>query len=188
VIDETYRDFLNADYGAPHDLFADAAWQQNVVSLYSFSKAYCVPGHRVGAIIGGHAILDEIGKVIDCVQICAPRAAQHALAWAIPNTTEWRAANTSEIEYRARAFKTAMTKITGWRLDSIGAYFAYVAHPFSDIPVKHVAERLAEERGVRALPGPSFGPSQNTHLRLAFANVSADAIAELPARLAGFKP
>ncbi len=188
VVDETYRDFLNADYGTPHDLFATNSWQDHVLSLYSFSKTYCVPGHRVGAIIGGRAILDEIGKVIDCVQICAPRAAQHALAWAIPSTSAWRAANTREIEHRAQAFKEAMIKINGWRLDSIGAYFAYVAHPFTDVPVRRVAERLAQERGVLALPGPYFGPNQETHLRVAFANVAADAIAELPARLAGFEP
>ena len=126
--------------------------------------------------------------MIDCVQICAPRAAQHALAWAIPNTTEWRAANTREIEQRAKAFTSAMTKINGWRLDSIGAYFAYVAHPFSDTPVRRVAERLAEERGVLALPGPYFGPHQETHLRVAFANVSVDAIEALPTRLLGFTP
>lgn len=188
VIDETYRDFLNATYGAPHELFSAPAWQGNVLSLYSFSKTYCVPGHRVGAIVGGRSILDEIGKVIDCVQICAPRAAQHALAWAIPNTTEWRAANTREIEQRAKAFTSAMTKINGWRLDSIGAYFAYVAHPFSDTPVRRVAERLAEERGVLALPGPYFGPHQETHLRVAFANVGVDAIETLPTRLLGFTP
>lgn len=188
VIDETYRDFLNATHGAPHELFSAPAWQGNVLSLYSFSKTYCVPGHRVGAIIGGRSILDEIGKVIDCVQICAPRAAQHALAWAIPNTTEWRAANTREIEQRAKAFTSAMTKINGWRLDSIGAYFAYVAHPFSDTPVRRVAERLAEERGVLALPGPYFGPHQETHLRVAFANVGVDAIETLPTRLLGFTP
>lgn len=188
VIDETYRDFLNATHGAPHELFSAPAWQGNVLSLYSFSKTYCVPGHRVGAIVGGRSILDEIGKVIDCVQICAPRAAQHALAWAIPNTTEWRAANTREIEQRAKAFTSAMTKINGWRLDSIGAYFAYVAHPFSDTPVRRVAERLAEERGVLALPGPYFGPHQETHLRVAFANVGVDAIETLPTRLLGFTP
>jgi aspartate/methionine/tyrosine aminotransferase len=188
VIDETYRDFLNATHGAPHELFSAPAWQGNMLSLYSFSKTYCVPGHRVGAIIGGRSILDEIGKVIDCVQICAPRAAQHALAWAIPNTTEWRAANTREIEQRAKAFTSAMTKINGWRLDSIGAYFAYVAHPFSDTPVRRVAERLAEERGVLALPGPYFGPHQETHLRVAFANVGVDAIETLPTRLLGFTP
>lgn len=188
VVDETYRDFLNGSYGPPHDLFNEPGWQNNILSLYSFSKSYCVPGHRVGAIIGGRAILDEIGKVIDCVQICAPRAAQHALAWSIPHTTEWRAANTSEIERRASAFTSAMTKINGWRLDSIGAYFAYVAHPFSDTPVRRVAERLAEERGVLALPGPYFGPNQETHLRVAFANVGVEAIETLPTRLLGFAP
>ena len=188
VIDETYRDFLNENYGAPHDLFKKSGWQDNIISLYSFSKAYCVPGHRVGALIGGPLILDEIGKVIDCVQICAPRAAQHALAWAIPHTTDWRAANTREIEQRAKAFTSAFSKINGWRLDSIGAYFAYVAHPFSAIPVKRVAERLAEDRGVLALPGPYFGPHQETHLRVAFANVGVDAIDTLPARFLDFTP
>ena len=79
-----------------------------------------------------------------------------------------------------------MTKINGWRLDSIGAYFAYVAHPFSDTPVRRVAERLAEERGVLALPGPYFGPHQETHLRIAFANVGVEAIETLPSRLLGF--
>ena len=188
IVDETYRDFLNASYGAPHHLFAIPEWREHILSLYSFSKSYCVPGHRVGAIIGGREILDEIGKVIDCVQICAPRAAQHALAWAIPSLNPWRAANTAEIEHRADAFRAAMKKIDGWRLDSIGAYFAYVAHPFAGVPVKRVAERLAEERGVLALPGPYFGPAQETHLRLAFANVSADAIAQIPDRLKDFNP
>lgn len=188
VIDETYRDFLNADHGTPHDLFASNDWDDTVISLYSFSKAYCIPGHRVGAMIGGTAILEEVGKVIDCVQICAPRAAQHALSWAIPHTTAWRTANTLEIERRARAFKAAMADIKGWHLSSIGAYFAYVAHPFIDVPVKHVAQRLAEERGVLALPGPYFGPHQETHLRFAFANVDSRAIEMLPQRFKDFHP
>ncbi len=188
VVDETYRDFLAQGYGVPHALFAGGEWQENVLSLYSFSKSYCVPGHRVGAIAGGRAILDEIGKVIDCVQICAPRAAQTALAWAIPSLNQWRAGNTAEITRRAAAFRGVMAECPGWRLLSIGAYFAYVAHPFDGVSVFEVAERLASARGVLGLPGPWFGPGQESHLRLAFANVSVDSIKEIPARLAGFTP
>ena len=186
IVDETYRDFLAADYGSPHTLFSDGAWSENVLSLYSFSKSYCIPGHRVGAIIGGRGILDEIGKVIDCVQICAPRAAQTALTWAIPSLNDWRAGNTTEITRRAVAFREAMAACPGWQLLSIGAYFAYVAHPFQGASVFAVAEKLAATRGVLGLPGPWFGPGQENHLRLAFANVSVESIREIPARLAGF--
>ena len=186
IVDETYRDFLAVDYGSPHSLFSDGEWASNVLSLYSFSKSYCIPGHRVGAIIGGRAILDEIGKVIDCVQICAPRAAQTALTWAIPSLNEWRAGNTAEITRRAVAFREAIVACPGWHLLSIGAYFAYVAHPFQGASVFAVAEKLAATRGVLGLPGPWFGPGQENHLRLAFANVSVESIQEIPARLAGF--
>ncbi len=48
-----------------------------------------------------------------------------------------------------------------------------------------VAERLAAERGLLGLPGPFFGPGQDRHIRLAFANAGLEAIAAVPARLAG---
>jgi len=187
IIDETYRDFLPETYGQPHALFGENRWQENVLSLYSFSKSYCIPGHRVGAIIGGRAILDEIGKVIDCVQICAPRAAQSALTWAIPSLKQWRTANTLEITHRASAFRDAIAASPGWQLNSIGAYFAYVTHPFKDVSVFQIAEKLAAERGVLGLPGPWFGPGQENHLRLAFANVDIHSIQEIPNRLTGFQ-
>ncbi|MCX8503741.1 MAG: aminotransferase [Beijerinckiaceae bacterium] len=187
IVDETYRDFLPEAYGQPHKLFDESNWQDNILSLYSFSKSYCIPGHRVGAIIGGKAILDEIGKVIDCVQICAPRAAQTALTWAIPSLNDWRISNTREITNRASAFREAMAALPGWQLNSIGAYFAYVTHPFKETSVFKVAEKLAAERGVLGLPGPWFGPSQDNHLRLAFANVGVDSIREIPNRLKEFK-
>jgi aspartate/methionine/tyrosine aminotransferase len=81
-----------------------------------------------------------------------------------------------------------MAKCPGWRLESIGAYFAYAAHPFDGVSVFKIAETLAAQRGVLGLPGPWFGPGQERHLRLAFANVSVDSINEIPARLAGFTP
>ena len=99
---------------------------------------------------------------------------------------EWRAANTIEITRRAAAFREAIAASPGWQLNSIGAYFAYVTHPFDNASVFHIAEKLAAERGVLGLPGPWFGPGQDRHLRLAFANVGVDSIREIPNRLAGF--
>ncbi len=151
ILDETYRDFLPPDEARPHELYADATWRDTVIGLYSFSKSYCVPGHRLGAIIAGRPLLDEIGKVLDTVQICPPRAAQGAVAWGIEALAAWREDNRTEIARRAQAFASAMGQAPGWQVDSVGAYFAFVAHPFAGLAAPAVAERLAAERGVLAL-------------------------------------
>jgi aspartate/methionine/tyrosine aminotransferase len=184
VVDETYRDYLPAAGQRPHELFAESAWRDHVISLYSFSKAYCIPGHRLGAIAAGPALMEQAEKIIDCVQICPARVGQMALVPAIAGLAEWREKNRQEIAARAAAFTDAVAN-SGWRIDSIGAYFAYVAHPFPGRTAAEVARALAEERGVLGLPGSFFGPGQDTHVRIAFANVDRAAIATLGERFAG---
>jgi aspartate/methionine/tyrosine aminotransferase len=46
-----------------------------------------------------------------------------------------------------------------------------------------VAEDLASRHGLLTLPGPFFGPGQQRHLRLAFANAAEPALSALPQRL-----
>ena len=83
------------------------------------------------------------------------------------------------------ACRAAFAPLPGWRLDSLGAYFAFAAHPFPGLPAREAARKLALEAGVLALPGPYFGPGQESHLRIAFANVGADKLDELGTRLSG---
>lgn len=186
VLDETYRDFLPEGAGRPHEVFAASGWQDSVIGLYSFSKAYAVPGWRLGAITAGEPVIAQIGKVLDCVQISPVRAGQAAVTWGIDGIRDWREANRIEINARAALFRDAMAPLNGWAVLAAGAYFAYVAHPFAGVPAAEVARRLVEERGVLALPGPYFGPGQENHLRVAIANVGADRIGEIGERLRGF--
>jgi len=184
ILDETYADFLpQADMRA-HQLFSDEAWRETVIRLYSFSKAYAIPGHRVGAMIADAAVTSQIAKVLDNLQICAPRAAQAALVWAIDALADWREAARREIVERGAAFRRMLESVSGWRIDSSGAYFAFVRHPFPGTPALKIAERLAAERGVLCLPGSYFGPGQDGHLRIAIANVDCATIATLGARFA----
>jgi aspartate/methionine/tyrosine aminotransferase len=184
VLDETYRDFIPEAAGAPHGLFQDATWQDHVVHLYSFSKAYCVPGHRVGAIAAGAGFQRELAKAIDTVQICPPRAPQIALAWGVEALRDWRAGNRAIMAGRAAAFRTAMAPINAWRIDALGTYFAYLRLPDGAGDSEATAEALAVERGLLGLPGSFFGPDQERHLRLAFANAEEAVIAAVPGRLA----
>ncbi len=185
ILDETYRDFLPPGQARSHDLFTDAAWPAQLVQLYSFSKAYCIPGHRLGAVTADTALVREFTKALDCLHICAQRPAQTALAWAIPALPDWRAANRAVINRRAGAVRDGFQGLPDWRIDSLGAYFAYVRHPFPHCSAPRVAEHLAVELGAMGLPGSAFGPGQDNHLRLAFANVDLDGIADLMKRMSG---
>lgn len=188
IVDETYRDFLAPGTNRAHGLLAAPEWRDTVVQLYSFSKAYAVPGHRIGAITAGPRAMGQILKVLDSFQICAARPAQDALAWGITGVADWRVETRATINRRIAAFETVVNACDGWAISSIGAYFAYVRHPFAGVPADRVAEALARQRGVLGLPGSYFGPGQEDHLRFAFANADEAAISSLPERLAGLSP
>ncbi|MDW5312612.1 aminotransferase [Rhizobium sp. PL01] len=186
ILDETYRDFLPDGSGAPHDLLTIDRWQDSLVCLYSFSKSFCIPGHRLGAITAGPAVVEQVAKIMDNLQICAPRSAQAAVATAIPALDAWRAGNRAEIANRAEALKQVMGKLKGWKLQAIGAYFAYIRHPYPDIRSEFVAEKLAKIAGIVCLPGDYFGEGQEGYLRFAFANADVETILKLEERLSTF--
>jgi aspartate/methionine/tyrosine aminotransferase len=187
ILDETYRDFRGPDAAAPHDLFSDPDWGDWLIGLYSFSKAYCIPGHRMGAVLGSPLVVAELGKALDTLQICPPRPPQAPLAWAIGALGDWRRDNAAEIARRAVAFRNAMAQAPDFRVEAVGAYFAYLCHPFEGVPSDAVARSLARECGILCLPGDYFGPGQERQLRVAFANAGSDALAALGPRLAGFE-
>jgi aspartate/methionine/tyrosine aminotransferase len=187
VIDETYRDFLPQGMNRAHGLFMSDDWRKNVIQLYSFSKSYAIPGHRMGAITADAALVEQIAKILDCIQICPPRTAQAVLPWAIEALRDWREENRAEINRRADVFRAALAPLPEWRIESVGAYFAYLRHPFIGTNAQLVAEKLATERGVLCLPGTYFGPGQEGHLRIAIANVGAEILATLTERMKGLQ-
>ncbi|KXF79086.1 aspartate/tyrosine/aromatic aminotransferase [Paramesorhizobium deserti] len=184
ILDETYRDFLPSASEPPHGLLGVPSWQDTLIQLYSFSKSFCIPGHRLGAILAGPAVVENVAKVMDNLQICAPRAPQAAVARAIEPLTSWREVNRAEIAARANALHDVMGRLPDWRLEAIGAYFAFIRHPFEGESSLEVAGRLAKEAGVLALPGVFFGEGQERFLRFAFANADAATIRLLEGRLA----
>ena len=185
IIDETYRDFHSQD-GPPHTLFADPDWDDTLIHLYSFSKAYRLTGHRVGAMAASPTILAQVEKFLDTVTICPTALGQRAALWGLDNLSDWLAGERAEILRRRAALTQGFATLDGWRLRACGAYFAYVAHPFQT-PSDQLAPQLVREAGLLALPGTMFAPEDDTqgarHLRIAFANADIAGLAELTERL-----
>lgn len=185
VLDETYRDF-DSRAGAPHDLLTRQGWDATLVQLYSFSKAYRLTGHRVGALITGTERMAQIEKFLDTVAISTSQLGQIGALWGMRHLGDWLAGERAEILARRAATAQALDDVPGWRIRSLGAYFAWVEHPF-DEGSDRLAQRMVAQIGVLALPGTMFTPVGDTgglrHLRLAFANVDAAGIAQLAGRL-----
>ncbi len=189
ILDETYRDFDSRE-GAPHDLFTDPDWGDTLIQLYSFSKAYRLTGHRVGAITASAERLAEIEKILDTIAICPSQLGQIGALWGIGNLDPWLAGERAEILARRRAMAEAAETLPGWTVKGCGAYFAWMEHPF-EAPSDEVARRLVAEQAVLLLPGTMFTPEGDPqgarHVRVAFANVDAAGIARLAERLAQFR-
>ena len=180
ILDETYRDFITQD--APrHDLLNHPG-RERLILLYSFSKAYCIPGHRLGAVCTSTNAIQEMAKIMDNIQICAPRVGQQAIAPMIHSLQGWRQDNNEKMAERAAAFRQAFDDIAGFEIAAMGAYFGYVRHPFQDTSL-NVAETMAKTVGILTIPGDFFGKGQERYLRFAFANAEVAAIQQLPERL-----
>lgn len=187
IVDETYRDF-DSRSGTPHPLFQQDGWEDTFIHLYSFSKAYRLTGHRVGALVSSPARLAEAEKFLDTVAICPGQIGQYAALWGVENLGPWVAGERTEILGRRAAITAGFPVLAakGWKLLGLGAYFAYLEHPF-DMYSADLAPLLVKEAGILCLPGTMFwpdgAPEGTRQLRIAFANLDATGIDTLYARL-----
>ncbi len=183
VIDETYREFRD-DSEPPHTLFSRPDWSDTLIHLYSFSKAYCMAGYRIGCMATNPGLLRETLKIADCVALCPSHIGQLAATFCLEHLDDWkreyRRTVRDRVAYAARRLREAKT---GFQVVSSGGYFVYLRHPFTDRSSASVGRSLAEDHGILCLAGSMFGPGQDRYLRLAFANVDLPAIDELVTRL-----
>ena len=190
IVDETYRDF-DSRSGRPHDLFTDSNWDDTFIQLYSFSKAYRLTGHRVGAVVASTARLAQVEKFLDTVAICPSQLGQIAALWGMRNLSQWVAGERDETLSRKAAMIAGFAGLPDWKLLGCGAYFAYVEHPFA-MTSEAVCKAAVTESAILMLPGSMFQPEGATdgrrQIRIAFANIDKDGIAELFRRLAVFHP
>jgi len=186
IIDETYLDFRTID--DVHTLWAHPAAQDHLIVLYSFSKAYRLTGHRVGAVIASPHQINEIEKFLDTVTICPAQTGQFAAKWGLEHLDDWVEQERQKMIQKLTKLRQTFERLVpfGWKLLGSGAYFAYIAHPFKMTSIS-AAQALLKQGHVLALPGAFFSPDEtrlgHNHLRVAFANIDAETIETLVDRL-----
>ncbi len=190
IVDETYRDFDSREF-PPHGIFSRTAWDETFIHLYSFSKAYRLTGHRVGALISSLSRISQIEKFLDTVTICPNQLAQRSALFGLRNLEDWKAEEREKILGRRATVTEGFLALEGWKLKGCGAYFAYAEHPFES-PSQEISKQLLREQAILTIPGSVFVPEPSgsdhcgdRHIRFAFANIGQKGISELFHRLRG---
>jgi aspartate/methionine/tyrosine aminotransferase len=126
----------------------------------------------------------EVLKLMDCVAICAPRIGQEA-ALAGLAAGAWRADRVAEIaRCRARLGAVLADRPGGFEAVALGAFFAWVRHPFPDRPTPDVVASLLHEHDTLVVGGTAFLPDDRRTLRLSVGRVDEAGAALLSRRLA----
>jgi aminotransferase len=176
IADEAY-DFLTYD-AQTHASFASIPeLKDSLIAAFSFSKMYCMTGWRAGFMYASQRIIDQVLKVHDAFAICAPTISQYAALAALRATNGRDGEGDRFIDGLVKALderrKLACSHLDG--LASLfsyqkpkGAYYVFPRITGSSMNAIDLALRLLYEAKVITIPGNSFGPSGEGHIRFSF--------------------
>lgn len=178
ISDDVYKDFIY-DGSKIFSLAEIPKYRKRVIRLFSFSKAFCMTGWRVGYVHSDESIIKEIIKVHDCLVTCAPVISQYAAMGALET------AQVDIIAFNKEYVKRL--ELTCNRLDKLNEFFSYTKPDSSYYVFPKIikgernslkfAYNLLKNTHVAVVPGFAFGPSGEGHFRINFGR-SEDHISE----------
>jgi aspartate aminotransferase len=179
--DETYDQLIyDGDHVSPATMDPDG----RVISVFSFSKTYAMPGWRVGYVVAPRSVSVEIQKLQEPLVSCAPSIGQLAAIAALLGPQEFVA--DSVRVYRTRR-DSAIASLSAAGLVSYvpdGAFYVLVDVSGTRMRSREFALSLLREEGVACAPGSAFG-SADSYVRLCFA-AESEALQEGVRRLIRF--
>lgn len=170
ILDDPYSLFTYENRARFFNLASVPEYAENLVYLFTFSKAYAMSGWRVGYMIAPKTIRDQVVKVHDLTMICTPRISQVAALTALLE-------DASHVQDFERTLGRRRNLICD-RLDAVphifeyarpeGAYYIFprlLGPCTEDVGFSH---DLLKEARVTVTPGSAFGPSGTGHVRMAY--------------------
>ncbi|MGA2199724.1 MAG: pyridoxal phosphate-dependent aminotransferase [Nitrososphaerales archaeon] len=165
--DEAYEDLV---YSKEHVSIGSLEKRpERVLSLYTLSKSYSMPGWRAGYIVGPEDRVALVNKLLEHTVTCFPPFIMHASAYALDNGDRFIRQFKKEYVKRRKLLNDRMAEIPALKAGEIeGSFYAFPGYTHR-LNSRDLSRRLLQERNVAVLPGTAFGPSGEKHLRLCFA-------------------
>jgi len=171
--DEIYDKLIYAP-GTRHISIATLAQDVPMVTFNGLSKAYCVPGWRIGwAIATGphealHPYLEAVHRLLRA-RLSAPHPFQHAIKPALEGPQDHIEVMNKKLRLRAQLTDDWAESTP--RVNLVAPKGAFYAHPALDIPEDDLTfvTALLKEKHVLVVHGSGFGQKAGTHhMRIVF--------------------
>jgi len=168
VSDEAYEDLV---YSKEHVSIGSLEKRpERVLSVYTLSKSYSMPGWRAGYVVGPQDRVALVNKLLEHTVTCFPPFIMHASAYALNEGERFVQEFKKEYVKRRKLLEERMAEIPALRPAEIeGSFYAFPGYA-GGMSSGDLSRRLLREQSVAVLPGTAFGPSGEGHLRLCFAS------------------
>lgn len=183
IHDEAYEYFVydGARHFSPGSI-PDSA--PHTISLYSLSKSYGFASWRIGAMLIPEPLLTPVRKIQDTILICAPVISQYAALGALQAGIRYCRQKLEAIaDIRAFVRRELATLNDLCEVPRADGAFYFLLRLHADLPPLKLVERLVREHRVAVIPGTAFGLNQGSYLRVAYAALQKDTVAEGVGRL-----
>ena len=173
LADEIY-DQLIYEPGAKHTSIATLAQDIPIITFNGLSKAYCVPGWRIGwAIATGpreslHNYLESVHRLLRA-RLSAPHPFQHAIKPALEGPQNHIPVMLEKLNRRAHITEEWAKRTP--RVSLVKPKGAFYAHPALEIPEDDLTfvTDLLKQKHVLVVHGSGFGQKPGTrHIRIVF--------------------
>ncbi len=182
ISDEVYG---RLTYEGTHTCFAALnGMKERTILLNGFSKRYAMTGWRLGYAAGNREIIEAMMKIHQYVMLCAPITAQMAAIEALRCEDEVDRM-VQEYNRRRRWLVDRLNQLELTCFEPKGAFYTFPSVTSTGLSSTEFAKRLLMEEKVVVIPGETFGPSGEGHLRCAYA-VSLSELKEALERIERF--
>ncbi len=166
VSDETYESLVyEGAHLAPASL---AGGDVPVITIGSFSKVYAMTGWRAGFAVAPPEIRSRLVKVMEHTLTCLPPFIQKACLWALENSAADELRFREAFRARRDHLLAGLAKMPG--LSFVRPEGAFYVFPRYSLPLSSTefSLRLLEEEHLALVPGISFGPRGERHVRISY--------------------
>jgi LL-diaminopimelate aminotransferase len=164
--DSAYTENTYDGYAAPSILQVEGA-DEVAVEFFSFSKAFCMTGWRVGAMVGNASAVAALRTVKENIDNGTLRAVQFAAARALDLAAELTP-RINAVYQRRRDMVVEALNASGWSLEKpIGTIYIWAPVPdrYGGSSAVFAAD-LLERSGVVVTPGLGYGQWGEGHFRI----------------------
>ena len=188
IADEIYAELTYT--GRPHVAFASIpGMRERTITLNGFSKAFAMPGWRMGYACAPKEILDVMMRVHQYTIMCAPTAGQYAAVEALKSGLETDFADVKRMvrqyDRRRRVIVDGLRAAGLETHEPLGAFYAFPCVRSTGMTSQEFCVRLLEEERVACVPGDAFGETGEGYVRCSYAS-SLENITEAVRRIGAF--